>query len=255
MHIPHPDYALKPVIEELTQGSTAIMEATFPSQCTPPKAERLEVVGASATRMAEAVLSHPDILECEHVLPRALVPFGIFATREASEGLVSDSRVDPVIAESVSIELAATCQMVHGLFPVTQWTGGDIGAYAELGMLNMVWQGIVDGELNLDYAFLLGSRGLEKVHGEAKGDIDMVVHASPPANSKKKSKRHDLQVKASNKKAGYAYRKGIKVVAAQGLFDRCSTDRAVSKLIRWQDMEGVTRKKVYRNFGEILSHS
>lgn len=255
MHIPHPDYALKPVVGELVQGSTAIMEATFPSQGTPPKAERLEVVGASATRMAEAVLSHPDVLECGHVLARALVPLGIFATREASEGLVSDSRVDPMIAERVSTELAAICQMVHGLSPVTQWTGGDVGAYAELGILNMVWQGIVDGELSLDYAFLLGGRGLEKVHGEAKGDVDMIVHARPPANSKKKSKRHDLQIKASAKRAGYAYRKGIKVVTAQGLFDRCSIDRAVSKLIRWQDMEGVTRKRVYGRFGEILTHS
>jgi len=158
-------------------------------------------------------------------------------------------------ARVVADEVGFVCQNLQTRCPVDRgvFSGKKLGFYAEIGMLNMVWHGIAEGQLALDYAFLLGQHGIEASRQGLKGDVDMLVRR--PATQHKKASRKKIQIKAANKRVNYIYENDITVIAAQGLLPEGEdTPAAVAKLMIWDNENQETRRHTYAKFLAKLSN-
>jgi hypothetical protein len=243
---------MKYPINEIQQESLVLMEAVLPGHVTPPVFERRQSSFQACTNLGRlATESCDDIVR--GVLPAdSIIPLGIYATRSALISYIDHNKVDRASAIETSNEVADLCSMLQKYMSTKNLSGDKFGLYAELGVLNMAWQGIADGQLPLEHAFLLGLRGHEDKNTGLRRDTDLVVK---PTKNGRPAKAKKIQVKASDFRLGYVYDPSIAVISAEGLFNgsrpssTIGSRGAVAKLMDWQQrVNDKERGIVYRNF-------
>lgn len=229
--------------------SQGMVEAAFPPLTTPPRRERLEAFDMSCSAMAglavDAIFDLDKSRPMEHEL---IVPMGIYATRSALQSLVQKDTVDFATAVEVADELQDLCTFLKNKNQTAGCEGTNLGFFAELGMANMIWSGIAEGELDLKYCVMTGTHGYEKDHSGLRGDVDLIVRTGGNG----KSARKQIQVKASRKRQSEIYDDGITVVTSQDVVDTRTPQDAVSKLVNWKNQTEVLKTATYARFSSRL---
>lgn len=226
-----------------------MVNSAFPLDFTPTRAERVNAFECAQSDLAR--LSVEEVFNISNNTPpayTALVPLGVYATRDAIESLVRKDRVDYDLAPVIAEELQTLCTFLKSRMKLNSDGGKTLGFAAELGTANMVWAGIAEGELGLSHSILMGCRGYDKKHDGLKRDIDMVIRA----NAKGKQGRKNVQIKASSKRARNIYDSDITVITTQDVVGTRTPDEAVAKLLKWDRIEPEIKVGVYRRFESIL---
>lgn len=233
----------------LHSASSAMAEAALPMSCTPPRAVRVARFEAAQSELAglcvETIFginkkSEPDF--------NCFVPLGIYATREALSSLVQTDDVDHSKSSEVSEELQTVCDFLKNKIHLTANNGNTLGYAAELGITNMIWAGISEGQLGLKYGILLGKSGLEIDHYGLKKDVDLAARTQAGC----KQPRKKIQVKASRKRAKQIYDDNIDVVTAQDIVNTSSPEEAVAKLLKWDRVNSDVKTQSYRRLSTVL---
>lgn len=237
---------LKPTPHEL--AAMHMVNAALPQRSTPPRQDRV-----ASFEKAEIKLSnfHDFILNGKdrEIRYSAIIPLGIFATRDALSSLVHTDKVDSSLSSNISEELQLLSTKVHEKVDYNNPKKGHIlGAVAELATANMIWTGIANKELSLDYAVLMGRSGFENSHRGLKKDTDITIHTIEP----NKPTRKKLQIKASNKKAKAIYDDSIYLVTTQSLFTGKSPKDAISSLLTWENVDDNSKKRIYTKFSDMV---
>lgn len=223
----------------MVAAADRMLLAAVPRSSTPPRKERLEVFEEASSNLAR-LISESDIFlkDPSPSTYHAIIPLGIYATREALSSLTSQDRVDAGTSKKVSQEIQDVCDFTRRRLFDPQPYGDTLGMSAELGIANMLWRGIGDGILDAEYALLLGNTGKSDNCIGAKKDTDILLKSS--------RSRFKLQVKASERRARSIYSQDITVVTAQGLVGTRSTSGAVRKLLSWDRANDDLKYSVYR---------
>lgn len=229
--------------------SQGMVEAALPTLGTPPRRERLQNFDTACSALAGIAVEAIFDLDKSHPMDHELiVPMGIYATRSALKSLVERDTVDHTAAVEVADELQYLCTIVKNNKQVANCSGTSLGFFAELGMANMMWRGIVDGELDLQYCVMTGSHGYEKRHDGLRGDVDLIARTSGNG----KSARRRMQIKASRKKQHEIYDDGIVVVTSQGVTNTGTPNEAVSVLVNWGNHAESFKQATYARLSKQL---
>lgn len=236
----------KPTPHEI--AAMHMVNAALPQRSTPPRIDRI-----TSFEKAEIKLNnfHDFILNDneKEIRYSAIIPLGIYATREALSSLVHTDKVDRSLSGRVSDELQKFSTKVHEKVDYKKPKNGHIfGVVAELATANMIWTGIASEELSLDYAVLMGRSGFEKSNCGLKKDNDITIHTIEP----NKPTRKKLQIKASSKRASAIYDDSIFLVTVQSLFTNKSPKEAVSTLLNWENVDDISKNRVYDKFSNMV---
>ncbi len=227
-----------------------LVEAAVPSLSTPKMCERVAVFESAQDELARhcKAVDFRDNQESDFN-PRLIIPIGIYATRAALYSFLTTEDVTYGTICQTAGEVQTFCDSLRRYAYKHSSNGEFVGLAAELGIANVLWSGIEDGELALKYAFLMGVSGREKEHIGLKKDVDLVVGNI----SGKNRERHKLQVKASVKKSRNVYAPGVTVITAQGLLGTPTPIEAVAKLLKWDRTRKEDRGKTYHKLRSILA--
>ncbi len=230
-------------ITPIEDAAARMVNAALPLHGTPPRAERIENFERAQADLAR--LSVEAVFEIDNNHPpaySAFVPLGIYATREALSSLTRQDKVDPAVSASVSGELQEISSYLRKKTSLLADKGLTLGFAAELGMVNMIWAGIAEGELDVSYAALLGVSGLETESVGLKKDVDLIVRANGSGKARKR-----VQLKTSRKRAGNIYDDSVTVLTAQDIVSTSTPVEAVAKLLNWSTVSEEIRLRTYRN--------
>lgn len=222
------------------------VEAALPRYETPSSIDRLanfEYAMDDLTNLSvDTVFSISKSQSAEHSV---IVPLGIYATRDALASLVRTDTVNYKVAVKTSDELRILSSFLLHKMSMRTDEGRSFGFAAELGIANMVWEGITECKLGLSYGLLMGTNGYEKDHSGPKGDIDLIVK---PYNSGQKK----IQIKASSNKANAYYKKGIQVITAQDLVGKQNPEKSIVKLLNWKTASSEEKDVIYERFRKLI---
>lgn len=240
----------------LEGAAEKMVEAAIPMHSTPSRLDRVANFEAAQASLAQHTIDTVFRATNQRGLEStAIIPLGVYATREVLYSLARTDKVGFSVAGRTADELQALSAFSKRRIDLN--AGKPLGFAAELGIANMLWSGIADGELDLNYVVLLGRNGYEKDHNGLRGDVDLLVRT----NGSGKQARKRLQIKASSKKAQYIYSDGITVVTAQDIVGTHTPTEAVSKLLKWDSVSPNLKTDVYRKFearlgiGNTTQHS
>ncbi|MEI6481288.1 MAG: hypothetical protein WCO19_03220 [Candidatus Saccharibacteria bacterium] len=229
--------------------SQSMVEAALPVLTTPPRRERLGDFDAACSSLANiAVESIFDMNTSRAIDHQLIVPMGIYATRSALRSLAKQDTVDHSTAIETSDELQDLCSFLKNKKQTYHCSGTSLGFFAELGMANMMWRGIAEGEIDLQYCVMTGTQGYERRHDGLRGDVDLVLRTARSG----KNARKRVQIKASMKRQHEVYDDGIVVVTSQGVTNTRSPQEAVSQLINWKNQPETIKHATYDRLSSQL---